>query len=422
MPVAAFPIARWNRTAQPAHIAGLATRPSGKLPSNFPTYFQMDLHVISEIRGSAGLITLNRARALNALSLPMVRELTASLLRLRDNPEVLVVAIRGVGRDAAAGGVEAPFGAFCAGGDIRFFHQAALAGNPQLEDFFTEEYALDHLVHAYPKPVVAFMDGIVMGGGMGIAQGASARIVTERTKMAMPETNIGLFPDVGAGYFLSRCPGHLGEYLALTGQVLDGRQAVAAGLADKVVHSVQLPDLWNALADFGNAEVHAGFDRHDADRLLPGGETAAEASDKAALDPAQIDRYFALPTVAAIVQALEADAASSEWAGMGAAALRQRSPLMLHVALEQIRRARALGLADVLRMERDLMRHCFHPTHLGRSGARTEVVEGVRALAVDKDHQPHWDPARIEDVTPEMVLPFFESPWPAHAHPLRMLA
>ena len=136
------------------------------------------------------------------------------MLAWRDDPRIERVGVRGMGR-------EGPFGAFCAGGDIRFFHQAVLAGDPRLEDFFTEEYTLNHLIHAYPKPYIVFLDGIVMGGGMGISAHGSdhgLRIATERTKMAMPETNIGLFPDVGGGWFLARCPGRIGEYLALTGQ------------------------------------------------------------------------------------------------------------------------------------------------------------------------------------------------------------
>ena len=170
----------------------------------------------------------------------MIRDITAALIAWRDDAHVLAVVVRGMGKEGA-------FGAFCAGGDIRFFHQAALAGDPALEDFFTEEYALNHLIHTYPKPYIAFMDGIVMGGGMGISQGASLRIVTERSKLAMPETGIGLFPDVGGGYFLSRCPGRLGEYLALTGQVLDGAEALAAGLADAQMDSGRLQGLWESL-------------------------------------------------------------------------------------------------------------------------------------------------------------------------------
>ncbi len=373
----------------------------------------MPSHIESEIRGHAGRITLNRPRALNALSLPMIRAITAALLAWRDDPAVRVVALRGTRRDSTTG-EEAPFGAFCAGGDIRFFHQAALAGNPELEDFFTEEYRLNHLVHSYPKPLVVFMDGIVMGGGMGIAQGASVRVATERTRLAMPETLIGLFPDVGGGFFLSRCPGHLGEYLALTGHVLDGAQAVAASLADCVVPSSALGGLWDALATrdwAGLATVKAWVQGHAAGGTSKGTAVPADS----------VERFFGLASIGAIVRALEAAAPSDAWAQATAAALRQRSPLMLHVTLEQVRRARAMDLAADLRMERDLVRHSFHPVHLQRSGAATETVEGIRALAVDKDHAPRWNPARIEDVTPAMVEPFFASPWPAHAHPLRDL-
>ncbi len=353
--------------------------------------------VVARVQGRAGLITLNRPKALNALSLDMVRDLTAALLAWRDDPAVEVVAVRGTGKEGA-------FGAFCAGGDIRFFHQAALAGDPRLEDFFTEEYTLNHLIQTYPKPYVAFMDGIVMGGGMGISQGARVRIVTERTKMAMPETNIGLFPDVGGGFFLGRCPGRIGEYLALTGNVIGAQDALAAGLADVVLASKELPDLWGSLARLGADALPAQV---DAD--------VAAAQSTLARSAAQIDHFFALDSVPAIVHTLEADA--SDWARDTAKLLRQRSPLMLHVVLEQVRRGRAMGLADDLRMERDLVRHCFHL----RPGAAGETVEGIRALAVDKDHTPKWNPARIEDVTADMVAPFFASPWPAHAHPLARL-
>ncbi|WBY02049.1 enoyl-CoA hydratase/isomerase family protein [Ramlibacter tataouinensis] len=350
--------------------------------------------VRTEVAGKAGRITLDRPRALNALSLAMIRELKATLRAWRDDPRVEVVAIRGMGK-------EGPFGAFCAGGDIRFFHAAALAGNPELEDFFTEEYTLNHLVQHYPKPYVSFMDGIVMGGGMGISQGARCRIVTERTKMAMPETGIGLFPDVGGGHFLSRCPGRIGEYLALTGEVIGAADAVDAGLADLAMPSSELPALWERLAGEGAAAVPA--------------PQRAEGSKLADRRP-DIDRVFALGSVREIVAALEAD--GSDWARHTAGVLlRKRSPLMLHVTLEQVRRARGMSLADELRMERDLVRHCFHL----RPGA-SETVEGVRALAIDKDHAPRWSPARIEDVTAEMVEPFFRSPWPVHAHPLRGLA
>ena len=361
--------------------------------------------VLAEVRGEVGFITLNRPKALNALSLSMIRALTECLLAWRDDLAVKAVAIRGSDKTG-------PFGAFCAGGDIRFFHQAALADDSRLEDFFTEEYVLNHLIHTYPKTYIAFMDGIVMGGGMGISQGAKIRIVTERTKMAMPETNIGLFPDVGGGYFLSRCPGRTGEWLALTGEMMGAGEALAFGLADVCVDVSQLTSAWDALTRLELGQLGA-IDSWIAMYSIANTGYATRARG-------QIDHYFSQPTVSAIVQALEAD--DSAWAQGTATALRQRSPLMLHVALEQIRRARSLSLADDLRMERDMVHHCFHPHHLERSGTRSETVEGIRALAVDKDRSPRWNPARIEEVTAAMVEPFFSSPWTPQTHPLRELS
>ncbi|WP_439589685.1 enoyl-CoA hydratase/isomerase family protein [Hydrogenophaga sp.] len=356
--------------------------------------------VVAEIRGRVGCITLNRPKALNALSLAMIRDITQALRTWRDDPMVLAVAVRGVSK-------EGPFGAFCAGGDIRFFHQAALAGDSALEDFFTEEYALNHLIHTYPKPYIAFMDGIVMGGGMGISQGASLRIATERSKLAMPETHIGLFPDVGGGYFLSRCAGRLGEYLALTGLVLNGKEAITAGLADGHIDAGRLPGLWTSLAQtpFENgASVERWCASHLSTTVLPPSWPVKE-----------VDRVFSLPDAVHIIESLEST--DSDWARSTAITLRQRSPLMLHVVLEQIRRARGMGLAEDLRMERDMVHHCFHL----RPGATSETVEGIRALAIDKDHEPRWNPARIEEVKPAQAAAFFESPWPPEKHPLRML-
>jgi enoyl-CoA hydratase/carnithine racemase len=362
--------------------------------------------VVLERRGNAGLITLNRPKALNALSLQMIRDLSAALLAWREDPEVHVVAIRGSNKKGQPGTPESLFGGFCAGGDIRFFHQAALAGDSALEDFFTEEYALNHLIHAYPKPYVAFMDGVVMGGGMGISQDARVRIVTEHTKMAMPETNIGLFPDVGGGYFLGRCPGHTGEYLALTGDVIGADEALDYGLADIKVDAARLPELWDALGSqaFGSA---AAAEAWIAAQWMS--ETRPTRADS------RIDGYFSLQRVKHIVDALEAS--GDPWAAKTAATLRKRSPLMLHVALEQIRRARGMSLADDLRMERDMVYRCFHL----RPGAASETVEGIRALAVDKDYKPQWNPARIEDVKPGMADAFFASPWTPETHPLRDL-
>ena len=365
-------------------------------------------HVIVERQANAGLITLNRPKALNAMSLGMVRDITAALQSFQSDPAVQVVAIRGSNKLGKPGTPESLFGGFCAGGDIRYFHQAALAGDTSLADFFTEEYRLNHLIHHYPKPFIAFMDGVVMGGGMGLSQGASLRIVTEHTRMAMPETNIGLFPDVGGGYFLSRCPGHVGEYLALTGDVISADQALQYGLADVQLEAVRLPALWAALASetFANRqEVQAWLATH------------VGTPNKDAIKPdARIDAVFSLLRVKHMVDALE-KAKDDRWAQKTATVLRKRSPLMLHVTLEQIRRARQMSLADDLRMERDMVQHCFDD----RPGTASETVEGIRALAVDKDYTPVWNPARIEDVKPGMADAFFVSPWPPEAHPLREL-
>ena len=364
--------------------------------------------VLFERCGNAGLITLNRPKALNALSLAMVRDLTTALTAWQGDPSVTLVAIRGSNKAGQPGTPEALFGGFCAGGDIRFLHQAALANDPDLDAFFTEEYRLNHLIHTYPKPYLAFMDGVVMGGGMGISQGAKIRIVTEHTKMAMPETNIGLFPDVGGGYFLSRCPGSVGEYLALTGDVIGADDALAYGLADVCVKAGELPALW---AQLGNQPMAtpAAANNWIATNLI-----AARAYKTCATT--QIDAHFSLLRVKHIVDSLEKDK-TSPWALKTAATLRKRSPLMLHVTLDLIRKARSMSLADDLRMERDLIANCFHL----RPGTLSETVEGIRALAVDKDYAPKWNPPKIEDVKPGMADAYFASPWTADAHPLQNL-
>ena len=383
--------------------------------------------VVSEKVGSIGFITLNRPKALNALSLPMVRELTHVLRGFESDVEVLAVVIRGSNK-------EGPFGAFCAGGDIRYFHQAALSGDASLEDFFTEEYNLNHIIHTYRKPYIALMDGIVMGGGMGLSQGIALRVVTERTQMAMPETQIGLFPDVGGGYFLSRCPGNTGEYLALTGQLLRGAEALSVGLADVCMASEALPALWNGLqsqkwtqGDDVVAWVKEQASNNYAETAFraqgSSGHVATTASSKPAWWDAQIDNIFRLPTVTDMVNALSQLMLQQPegWAAETLKALRQRSPLLLAVSLEQIRRGRTMGLADELRMERDMVRHCFHADHLERRGSQTDTAEGIRALVIDKDRQPKWLPASIEEITPDLVQPFFQSPWPSGLHPLRHL-
>ena len=366
---------------------------------NKPMSTNSEPSVVSEVVGRVGCITLNRPKALNALSLEMVRLLTQALLAFQANSQVLAVLVRGQGK-------EEPFGHFCAGGDIRFFHQAALAGDNSLADFFTEEYALNHLIHTYSKPYIAFMDGVVMGGGMGLAQGASLRIATDKTKMAMPETMIGLFPDVGGGYFLSRCQGALGEYLGLTGHMLNGPQAIQAGLADGLIEVQRLPMLWKTL-------LSTPFESGEAvERWIQSQFTKLEAVPFP--NKSDIDKHFALPTPLEISLALSQD--NSEWAVQTLTSLNKASPLMVHVVLAQIRKARNMGLADDLRMERNLVHHCFHLRE------RSETVEGIRALAVDKDHQPKWAHAKLSEVSDLEWPAFFESPWTPETHPLRHLS
>ena len=356
--------------------------------------------VLAERRGHLGILTLNRPRALNALSLEMIRAVTTQLLAWRDDPQIGAVLLRGANREG-----KAP--AFCAGGDIRYFHAAALAGDPTLEDFFSEEYALNHLIHTLGKPTFALMDGITMGGGMGLAQGAAMRVVTEHSKLAMPETNIGLFPDVGGGWFLARTPGYLGEFLGLSGQVLGAADALAVDWADVCVPADRLEALVQAIADATAIDGIGALSAVNAFAADAGPSSLAAQRDL-------IDRVFAAHDMPAIASALAAE--QGEFAAALASTLAERSPLMLAVTLAQIRRARTLTLADDLRMERGLVRHCFHL----RAGA-SETLEGIRALAVDKDHAPRWNPATIAEVDPALVEAFFVSPWPAHAHPLRDL-
>lgn len=358
--------------------------------------------ILVETRGQVGLITLNRPQALNALSLPMIRDLTTLLRHWETRPEIQAVAVLGAGREG-----KPP--AFCAGGDIRFFHQAAHAGDSALGDFFTEEYRLNHLIHAYPKPYIALMDGIVMGGGMGISQGAKLRVLSERSRLAMPETGIGLFPDVGGGWFLAQCPGHVGEWLALTGQSIAAGDAIEWGLGDVFVPAAQWDDLVRALRSSPQPSAE-----HVVATVMERADLAPTADPKAAAE--RIDRHFGEPTLAGILASLAA--ADDDWARQTHEALMHRSPTMMAVTLELVRRGRKLSLADDLRLERELVHHCFH---LRGAADRSETVEGIRALAIDKDHAPRWRPASVAEIDATEVAAFFVSPWAPDVHPLKDL-
>lgn len=358
----------------------------------------MSEHILSTVSHNTGFLTLQRPAALNSLSLDMVRALTHSLLNWRDDDQIAAVVIQSSSEKA-----------FCAGGDIRFFYQKGMAtvtdGSALIEDFFNEEYALNHLIHHYPKPYIALLDGVVMGGGMGIAQAGPAariRIVTARTKMAMPEVAIGLFPDVGGSHFLSRAPGEIGTYLGVTGQTIGAADAIYAGLADLFVPSTELPALQALLNSTPGTDLRTTITAAVA--------TIDTAQCPLALSRTEIDTHFAHDSVAEIMQSLATD--SSEFASKTLAAMQKRSPLMMSVALAQVRRGASLSVGDCLRMERTMVRRCFE---------HGEVIEGVRALVIDKDHAPRWNPPQLEQVTPEMVEAFFEPAWPAYAHPLRDL-
>jgi len=361
----------------------------------------MSEHVLTHLSNGTGFITLDRPKALNSLSLDMVRAITQALLAWRDDAGVAAVVIRSSSEKA-----------LCAGGDIRFFHAVGRAapqgGSALLEDFFTEEYALNHLIHFYPKPYIALMDGVVMGGGMGIAQGGpncGVRIVNGRTKMAMPEVNIGLFPDVGGSHFLSHAPGSLGMWLGLTGLTVGAADALYLGLADHYVPDAE----WAALGALIDATPAARLGAAIAAFAAPFRAAAGAAGLE--VQRALIDRHFSAGSVPAIMRSLRDDA--DPFAQQSLAAMAQRSPLMMSVTHELLKRGAALDVAGCLRMERNLVRRNFE---------HGEVLEGVRALVIDKDNAPRWNPPTLDGVTPDMVQRFFEPCWPDHAHPLRHLA
>ena len=357
-------------------------------------------HVLTRVANRTGIITLDRPKALNSLSLDMVRAMTAILLAWQDDSGVDAVVITSTSEKA-----------LCAGGDIRFFHDVGhatpMGGSALLEDFFTEEYALNHLIHFYPKPYIAVMDGVVMGGGMGIAQGGpdcGLRIVTDRTKMAMPEVNIGLFPDVGGSHFLSHAPGQLGNYLGLTGLTIGAADALYVGLADVFVQGAELGGLNALIENTPGKELPAAIRAFAAPFAEQAGASELQAQR------ASIDAHFGAASVAAIMASLERD--ENPFAQKALKAMRLRSPLMMCVTRELLVRGAAMDVADCLRMERNLVRRNFE---------HGEVLEGVRALVIDKDNLPAWNPATLEEVTGEMVERFFEPAWPATAHPLRHL-
>jgi enoyl-CoA hydratase len=324
--------------------------------------------VIASRRGRIGHILLNRPKALNALDLGMVRAMQAALDGWRDDPTVHAVVVEGAGGRS-----------FCAGGDIRAVRTHALAGDgAAVERFFREEYALNATIAEYPKPYVALIDGICMGGGIGISVHGRIRVTTEAGLFAMPETAIAMLPDVGTTFVLPRLPGQVGLYLALTGTRMQGADAVHAGLATHFVPRTQLAALAADIARDGVAAVaaHAG--------ALPPFSMAPHR--------AAIDRCFGADSVPGMLARLAAE--DTDWARETLATLRSMSPSSVMWSFAAVRRGATLNLRAALAAELALTRHVTrHP----------DFAEGVRAMVVDKDRQPHWSPDRIEAVDPAAI-------------------
>jgi enoyl-CoA hydratase/carnithine racemase len=339
---------------------------------------QGDLIVRRE--GAVGVLCLNRPKALNAITLDMVRETDAALDSFELDPVIGLILLEGAGERG-----------LCAGGDIRGLYESARVGGDLGKVFWGEEYIVNARIESYPKPYVAFMDGIVMGGGVGLACHSSHRVVTEKTRIGMPEVSLGFFPDVGGTWLLSRAPGEIGTYLALTGQTANGADAVYAGLADAFVPTGQWPALRAALTQAPQGATH-GDVRAIIDRFATptsGGPVAANRD--------LIDRLFAHDTMEEIVAALARD--GSDFAQATLTTIGEKSPRGLKVTLRLLRQARKLAsLRQALVHEYRAALEVF---------ASHDFVEGVRAAIIDKDRNPSWVPPRIEDVTPQIVDAYF---------------
>lgn len=335
--------------------------------------------VFGEKAGSAGLVRLNRPKALNSLNLEMVRLMTGLLTDYAADESVATVIVSGEGERA-----------LCAGGDIRAMHDSGKADGQEAKDFWREEFRMNHFIAHYPKPYVALMDGIVMGGGAGVSVHGSHRIVTERTRLAMPETGIGYFPDIGASWFLPRLAGRLGYWMGLTGHEIGAADALAAGLADYCVPSAMLPRVVETLAAL---PVNGPFDPGSVIERFsvtpPAGPLAANRE--------VIDRIFALETVEEMVSALKAE--DSDFARETLDLLAKRSPLSLKLTLRLLRLGEASGsLAECLERE-----YAAATAML----ANPDFYEGVRAAVIDKDRNPKWQPATLAEVSETDLAPFF---------------
>ena len=323
--------------------------------------------VLVEQRGRLGVLTLNRPRAINALDLVMVRTAQQALDRWADDDSVTTVLVTGAGDRG-----------LCAGGDLQGMYRSAREGTADSVDFWREEYALDHTIATYAKPVVALMDGIVLGGGVGVSAHASHRVVTERTSVGMPETRIGFVPDVGGPWLLARAPGELGTHLALTASNADGADTIALGMADVLVTSNHLPDLEQALETEAPDDVLA--------RLSVDPPASALAAARSWIDAA-----YGGDDVLAIVDRLRAS--EHEAARQAADDIEARSPTAVILTLAALRRAATLP--DLRRaLDQDLAVSTYL---LGGP----DMAEGIRAQVIDKDRSPQWSPSRLADVDPK---------------------
>lgn len=335
----------------------------------------IEAEVITRIENHVGRITLNRPKAIHALNRAMCEAMIEALLAWRDDAAVKSVLIDHAGERG-----------FCAGGDIRMIAESGAGDASEAKAFFMTEYQLNHLMFEYPKPITAVVDGIVMGGGVGISEPADVRIATERTTYAMPETGIGLFPDVGGGWFLPRLPGRTGVWLALTGARLKAADTVALGVHTHFVASENIEGLKAELLA-APADPKAVTDRLTGDA----GPAPLDAHREA------IDRLFAFDTVEDIFAALQAD--GSDWALKQLDILKTKSPQSLKVSLRQIRTGATLSsFADNMAMEYALG---------GRVVRTHDFQEGVRAVIVDKDNAPRWSPAELSAVSDDLIEDLF---------------
>ncbi|WP_423602115.1 enoyl-CoA hydratase/isomerase family protein [Sphingomonas sp. MS122] len=331
--------------------------------------------VLIFVEGKVGRIRLNRPKAIHALNTGMCAAVLDALAAWRDDTAVEAVMI-----DHAEGR------GFCAGGDIRMIAESGAGDGSAARAFFRTEYRMNHALFTYVKPIVAFMDGITMGGGVGIAMPAKYRVATENTKLAMPETGIGLFPDVGGGWYLSRLPGRAGQYLALTGHRLDGAECLALGLASHYLHSDML--------DEAKARIIA--DPQAIDAVLDALSVPAPDARILAHQGA-IDRLFASDRLEDILSALEAD--GGEWAAQQRATLATKSPQTMKVSLKLLLDGKAMPtFEDEMRQEFAVASHVVQ---------RHDFVEGVRAVIVDKDNAPKWNPASAEEVSDHLIDQIF---------------